>query len=270
MARWSELWRILRGIRREAEKLPARAEIPPIPPPVQKRTVQAPPVQPRIPDRRQEQKEEDRRQDNPEQEIELLGRDASYDDQGYARSIENEVRVVKSSNVYSYYFEQETATSGILFVTFLFWEPGVKPDDRTGPGLTYAYYDFPTPKYQSFDMASSSSAGKAVWDFCRERGTVHGHQHRYRLIQSSGNYVPRKATAKGFSERTLVSPGLSPSARRETFRRSETRRFHSAKQFFKRSTLAPSAGASQIKRGDPDRGNPNRGNPNRGEPNRGT
>ena len=244
MSRWNQLWQLLRGIRREAEqRQPFLAE--------NSREVTPPPVQ-------RKQKDDD------EQEIELLGRDASYHDRDFQRVIENEVRVVKSSNVYSYYFEQENANSGILFVTFLFWEPGVKADEREGPGLTYAYYDFPNAKYQSFNIAASDSAGKAVWDFCRERGTVHGHQHRYRLIQSSGDYVPRKATAKGFAERTLVSPGLSPNARRETFRRSEARANHPAQQFFKRNTLAPTKFAGVIRRGTPNRGEPNRGEPNRG------
>ncbi len=250
MSRWSRLWQLLRNLRREAEKRP-RAEIPPIPPPVDKRKRQIPPASSRqSPD------------DDPEQEIELLGRDASYDDQAYARSIESEVRVVESSNVYSYYFEQENQNSGILFVTFLFWEPRVKADDRSGPGLTYAYYDFPSEKYAAFNSAASDSAGKAVWDFCRERGTIHGHQHRYRLIQSAGDYVPRKATAKGFAEVTLVAPGLSPTARRQAFRRFESRKSHPAGQFFKRSTLAPTSGF--IRRGEPNRGTPNRGEPNRG------
>ena len=249
MARWSDLWKILRSIRREAEKRPARADIPPIPPPVQRSS------------QRTTYREPD---PDPEQEIELLGRDLSYDDQAYARSIENEIRVVKSSNVYSYYFEQEKPNSGILFVTFLFWEPGVKPDEREGPGLTYAYYDFPNEKYATFNLASAESAGKAVWDFCRERGTVHGHQHRYRLIQSSGDYVPRKATAKGFAERTLVAPGLSPNARRQSFRRAESRINHPARQFFKRSSLEPTPGAGVVRRGEPNRGKPNRGEPNRG------
>lgn len=261
MARWSELWKLLRGIRREAE-----LTIPPLvessrrgvtPPPVQsgknRQWGSPPPVQ--TPQNR-------KRKEDDEQDIELLGRDASYNDRDFQRVIENEVRVVKSSNVYSYYFEQETATSGILFVTFLFWEPGVKADEREGPGLTYAYYDFQNAKYQAFNMAASDSAGKAVWDFCRERGTVHGHQHRYRLIQSSGDYVPRKATAKGFAERTLVSSGLSPRSRQETFRRSESGN-QTARQFFKRSTLAPTAGF--IRRAEPNRGGPNRGEPNRGK-----
>lgn len=202
--------------------------------------------------------------DDPEQEIELLGRDASYHDRDFQNVIDNEIRVVKSSNVYSYYFEPENSASGILFVTFLFWEPGVKADERDGPGLTYAYYDFPNAKFQAFNSEAASSAGKAVWDFCRERGSVHGHQHRYRLIQSSGDYVPRKATANGFAERTLVSPGLSPTARRQTFRRSESRTSHPAGQFFKRNTLDRTPGAGRILRGTPNRGNPNRGEPNRG------
>lgn len=259
MATWNELGRYLKAIREAAQKQIAQAlsrvtrryEEPVIPPP----------VQPFRPSRRDEDEQFD--------DIELDGRDASYDDRAWQRAQANEVIVVSSSNVYSYYFEQENPSSGILFVTFLNWEPGMPSKDRSGPGATYAYYGVPTRKYQEFVSAANESAGKAVWDYCRVRGTLHDHQHQYRLIQVAGDYVPRKATARGFAERTLVAPGMSAGNRRKTFRRSQSRENHPAGQFFKRSTLAPTRGAGRINRGTPNRGTPNRGEPNRGEPNRG-
>lgn len=204
----------------------------------------------------------------PETEVELLGRHAAYDDQLWQQLQASEVRTVESSNVYSYAFDQETATSGTLFVTFLDWKPGQSQKDRKGPGSTYAYSDVPVAKYQQFQKAAKESAGSAVWDYLRIRKTVYGHQHRCELIQVSGDYVPRKSTQRGLASRTLVAPGLSPSARRATFKRAfkwnEAKndwdvRNAGAAQFFKKSTLQP-----EVRRGSPRRGTPNRGEPNRG------
>jgi hypothetical protein len=191
-------------------------------------------------------------------QIETLGRDDSYDPELWAQLQGREVRV-ESSNVYSYFWQPETPQKGILFVTFLDWEPGTKQKDRSGPGSTYAYYDVPSNVFAAFEEEAKSSPGGAVWDNLRVRGTMHGHQMRYRLIQVAGDYVPRKAVYKGFAERTLVSPGVRPQFRKSTFRRSESRAGHPAKQFFKRSTLARSGRGSAIKRGEPNRGKPNRG-----------
>jgi hypothetical protein len=189
----------------------------------------------------------------------LPGRDASYDTETW-QDVEARARLVQSSNVYSFFFEIESLKSGTLFVTFLDWAPGMKPDERSGPGATYSYSDFPTVKYREFEKAAASSAGKAVWDYCRVRHTQSEHQHTVKLIQVSGDYVPRKATRSGFSDRTLVAPGLSPLVRKQTFRRSESRANHPAGQFFKRSTLASTA--SVIRRGEPSRGTPKNGRPN--------
>jgi hypothetical protein len=150
--------------------------------------------------------------EEPYDDIQLLGRDRSYDDS--MQRVMDRMRIVQSSNVYGYYYEIETTPErgGILYVTFLAGEG----DNRSGPGATYAYYDVPLEKYRRFQNASAISAGNAVWDYLRVRGTVWNHQHRYRLIQVSGDYIPRKATRLGFKTRHLPSPGIG----RRSFRRS--------------------------------------------------
>jgi len=201
--------------------------------------------------------------------VEILGRDATYDEELWQRVQGSALRVVSSSNVYSYAWEpdEQSSINGILYVTFLHWEPGMKQGDREGPGPTYAYYDFPRHRFDAFNKQAEDSAGRAVWDFCRVRGSLHAHQHRYRLVAVSGEYVPRKATAKGFKRRTLVRAGISPGKRRML---SQVALLTSGKKnlgelesnqlprSFKRSTLADE------NFGTPDRGEPNRGRPNRG------
>ena len=150
--------------------------------------------------------------EEPYDHIQLLGRDRSYDDS--LQRVMDRMRIVQSSNVYGYYYEIETTPErgGILYVTFL----GGEGEDRSGPGATYAYYDVPLEKYRRFQNASAVSAGNAVWDYLRIRGTIWNHQHRYRLIQVSGDYIPRKATRLGFKTRHLPAPGVG----RRSFRRS--------------------------------------------------
>lgn len=199
--------------------------------------------------------------DDDEEPIEWLGRGSQYDEQEWALVEQNAVRVVSSSNVYSYYFQPEPGgRTGILYVTFLYWEQGMKSGERSGPGTTYAYYDFPAEKAKLFDTLAQSSAGAAVWDLCRIRGSIWAHQHRYELVQAAGAYVPRKATAYGYAKRSLFAPGSSPMQRRTMQPRE--------------STLAPERWSSRAPagahRGIPNRGTPNRGLPNRGTPNRGT
>lgn len=201
--------------------------------------------------------------------VELLGRDATYDRDLWRQLQSSEIRVVASSNVYSYAYEPYAPSDpmGTLFVTFLSWTPGMKNNERSGPGATYAYSEFPRRKYDEFNAASQESAGAAVWDYCRLRGSQHGHQHQYRLVSAAGEYVPRKATANGYKRRTLINPGLSPNVRR-TLSKMATQ-FNDARNLnqlpnelmpgaFRRSTLP-----------DQTFGRPNRGEPNRGTPNRG-
>ncbi|MCD0459123.1 hypothetical protein [Roseiconus lacunae] len=167
-------------------------------------------------------------------DIQLLGRDASYDPKDW-KVVMDQMRLTPgSSNVYGYYFEFESRTMGILYVTFLATH---RDGTRGGAGPTYAYYNIPGRKYHEFRRASATSAGSAVWDYLRVRGTEWAHQHQYRLIQPQGDYVPRKATKRGLRTRHVPVPGVG---RRE----------------FRRSSLPE---AIRPDRGEPDRGLPDRG-----------
>lgn len=211
----------------------------------------------------------DRRKQNEAEEeyddVELTGRGAK-NDQDEWNQIQTKRRLVESSNVYAYHYIPESATSGIMYVTFLNWEKGMKPEERSGPGQTYAYYNVPVTKYQQFESAATESAGRAVWDYFRVRGSAYEHQHPYTLVQAEGDYVSRKATAKGYAARTLLAPGsprvkkFGAKAARE-FREDQTRKMEAedmGRALGRRSTLAPEM------RGKPNRAEPNRGTPNRG------
>lgn len=174
-------------------------------------------------------------------EIQLLGRDAGYDEEDFRVVMEQMRLTPGSSNVYGYYFEFEARTTGILYVTFLATGVG---GQRSGPGPTYAYYTVPGRKYHEFARATETSAGNAVWDYLRIRGSMWQHQHNYRLIQPQGDYVPRKATQAGFRTRNVPAIGVG---RRE----------------YRRSTL-PERLFPRNDRGAPDRGSPDRGEPDRG------
>ena len=169
-------------------------------------------------------------------DIQLLGRDATYHEDDWRVVMDQERLTPGSSNVHGYYFEFESRTSGILYVTFL------SNGENSGPGPTYAYYNVSGRRYHEFRRATDSSAGKAVWDYLRVRGSAHSHQVPYRLVGSSTGYIPRKATSRGFAARALADRG--------TGRRS-----------YRRNTLP---GYNEPNRGRPDRGEPNRGEPNRG------
>lgn len=161
------------------------------------------------------------------------------------------MRQVASSNVYSYGFTLDSRTMGTLFVTFLDYTPKQFGGDgsRSGPGATYAYHDFPAAKFRAFEAMAASSAGGAVWDYCRVRHSKFEHQHTYQLIQVSGDYVPRKTTATGYRARVPASMARDRARIKQlapqpaTFRRQLPKRNYSA---------------------SPNRGEPNRGTPNRG------
>ncbi len=178
-------------------------------------------------------------------DIQLLGRDASYDKPEW-EEMKSSMRLVESSNVYSYGYQHESPTMGILYVTFLNWVPRSFGGDgsRSGPGPTYGYYDFPVAKFKAFEAMAASSAGGAVWDFCRVRHSVFEHQHTYRLIQSGGDYVPRKATAKGFKARMPANIGVGP---------------RNLKGQLARQQLPPRNYAALPKRALPNRGTPKNG-----------
>lgn len=185
-------------------------------------------------------------------DITIFGRDASNDQQEW-QELNTRLRVVASSNVYGYAFQAESPTMGILYVQYLNWTPRQFGGDgsRSGPGSLYAYYDVPIAKYREFESHAASSAGGAVWDYLRVRGSMFEHQHTYRLVSTSGPYVPRKATAKGFKARNTA--GIGTGMRRQKGERA-------------RQQLAPRSMA--MRRVLPSR-EPFRGLPNRGEPNRG-
>jgi hypothetical protein len=192
--------------------------------------------------------------DNDDGDIEYLGRGEQYDEQAWQAFVSN-MREVSSSNVFSYGYRAETKTMGILYVTFLASVPKSfgGTGERSGPGSTYAYYDFPLAKFRAFESMAGSSAGGAVWDFCRVRHSRFEHQHTYQLVQVSGDYVPRKATAKGFKRRQVAAPGMG-------------RRSAHARQQLPEQAMTFRRQLPQRNRAN---GTPNRGRPNRGEPNRG-
>lgn len=181
---------------------------PPIPPPVQ----EPPPQRPTGNAPTGDDWDDDRdRFDN----ITILGRDKSYDANDWAE-VGQRLRMVTSSNVYGYYYQPESRTSGILYVQFLDYTPRSLggTGERGGPGPVYAYYSVPHRKFQEFEQMAASSAGGAVWEYCRVRGSVFEHQHTYRLIQTSGEYIPRKVTAMGFNRRNTAAIGIGRRNRR--------------------------------------------------------
>jgi hypothetical protein len=180
-----------------------------IPPPRIPRNPSAQPNQPKQQNRTvtpQEQRDVKHVQDVYDK-VQLLGRDRSYDSPNAISQLMTQMRRVNSSNVWGYFYELEPGTqkSGILYVTFLAEAPrgGSRPNSA---GPTYAYYDVPLKKYESFQRASDSSAGKAVWDYLRVRGTNWDHRYRYKLVQVTGDYIPRKATRGGLRTRHLQNP----------------------------------------------------------------
>lgn len=191
-----------------------------------------------------------------EHDIELLGRDATYDDR-MGVVIDRMRLTPDSSNVWGYTFEAETPTHGILYVTFQStnedWSRG------PGPGPTYAYFDVPRAKYNAFNNLAETTAGGAVWDYLRVRGTDWGHQHRYKLVQTQGDYVPRKATQGGLRGRTMVRRVGG----REQILMS---RNFSPQQMARVRAQAARTGRTPIYDPTPNRGAPNRGRPNRGRP----
>lgn len=164
-------------------------------------------------------------------------------DRGEGLLVETHQRV-HSDSVYSYAYVQETEQYGTVYVTFLAWTPG--RGKRDAPGATYAYYGVPPTKYTRFRQAAQHSAGEAVWDYLRVRGSSAGHQHSYELVggvpvQSEGVYIPRKATEEGFMRRVIHE---GPPGRRRV----------------RRSSLASEQfGDDNVNRGRPNRGGPNRG-----------
>jgi hypothetical protein len=186
--------------------------------------------------------------------IQLLGRDMSYDADDWAL-VSDQMRIVSSSNVYGYYYQLESRSSGILYVQYLDYTPRSLggTGQRGGPGPTYAYYSVPLRKFREFEQMAASTAGGAVWEYCRVRRSMYEHQHTYRLIQTSGEYVPRKVTAMGFKRRNVAAIGIGRRNRRY-------RDAGGARLQLDEYTHTQADGS----RGWPRRGTPNRSGPNRG------
>lgn len=139
----------------------------------------------------------------------------------------------QSSNVFSFMYDYMTSTLYVRYKAPLINTSAVKNVTGKGkmpgmhgklgstvigksdaPGPLYAYYDVPTRVYKRLTLAKS--AGTAVWDDLRIRGTVWGHKFRYGLIGSPkvagqdgqmAHYVPRRATKAGFRTRSLKGGG---------------------------------------------------------------
>lgn len=140
---------------------------------------------------------------------------------------------VESSNVWAYGYDSTTETLYVQFKapainmasvrgTPLATFPGSglskrqRPRGRLGrtvmgkqnkPGPMYAYYGVPQDVWERFRR--QTSAGKAVWDKLRIRGTVWGHQYPYELvfaaIVSGIDYVPRRAAEEGYMTRRMTT-----------------------------------------------------------------
>lgn len=141
----------------------------------------------------------------------------------------------ESSNVYSFTYQRLAGQKlGTLYVTYkapildsnslnttrnksgwtqLNGKPGATIRGKSNsPGPTYAYLNVPPAIFSQ--MKAAASKGKFVWDKLRVRGTIHGHQYRYvlakpALIDHRGTpqyYVPRKATKRGYVQRSVADP----------------------------------------------------------------
>jgi len=137
----------------------------------------------------------------------------------------------RSSNVYSFQYRYSTSTLYVRFKAPLLNSDAIKQVGggrgqlrawkgslgrtvvgRTDePGPLYAYFDVPVRVFNRLVRSITSSAGKAVWDDLRIRGTVHGHQYRYSLVEGAdvggSLYVPRRATKQGFRSRSVTAQG---------------------------------------------------------------
>jgi hypothetical protein len=168
----------------------------------------------------------------------------SYAPQGYPDEqpfFSDEFLAPTSSNVYSFqYFRRPHDRTGILYVTYkahglkatgmvagsgrfrggrkqLHGIPGaVHGRSRSNdPGPTYSYFNVPPALFTR--MKQAHSKGKFVWDELRVRGTVWGHKFRYSLVVGQlvdnvpgikgAQYVPRKATRRGFVTRSVADIG---------------------------------------------------------------
>ena len=140
------------------------------------------------------------------------------------------VRTPGSSNVYSFQYNYKTSTLYVRYQAHHVNRDAVEHKSthglgrikgtlgRTvggktgGPGPMYAYFDVPVRVFER--VIRHQSAGRAVWDDLRIRGTAFGHQYAYSLVdaqeietkEGKGYYVPRKITSAGYRQRAFA-PG---------------------------------------------------------------
>lgn len=161
-----------------------------------------------------------------------------------------ETKTSKSSNVFSFSYNQTGERSGTLYVTFKAWWPGQKGKRPNQRGPMYAYFAVEPSTYREFLKDAKNSAGEAVWKYLRQegKGNASVSQYDYRLVFAKGvathipveggQYVPRKLTASGYIPRRAFAG------------------FSLAERAFPGKSL-------------PNRGRPNRAFPDRAEPNTG-
>lgn len=171
-------------------------------------------------------------------------RQPTYQPQGYPHEqplFSDEFLAPTSSNVWSFqYFRRPHDKSGILYITYkasrlnknalyhgaarrrggrrqLHGQLGatVLAGKENAPGPTYAYFGVSPAVFNRMKLAHSK--GKFVWDELRIRGTVYGHRYRYQLVVGQlvtgfpgavvQQYIPRKATRRGFVTRAVADVG---------------------------------------------------------------
>jgi hypothetical protein len=142
------------------------------------------------------------------------------------RESEQTILTPASSNVYSFAYQPESRTRGVLYITYRHgkatskaerknscngevYKVGIKPNVA---GPTYAYYDVPMTVYNRLKAAQSK--GAEIWQSLRICGSVYSHQYRYTLVEGAqigpnfnDVYVPRRATQTGFKKRAVRLTG---------------------------------------------------------------
>jgi hypothetical protein len=161
---------------------------------------------------------------------------------------------VESSNVHSigYDWNEANPMKGTLKVRFL------QGDRKRGgkakvAGPEYRYENVHPYVFEA--MRRASSKGKFVWDRLRIRGSVSGHQFRYKLTGVAQGYVPRQATLRRESgelnqyfEKRRVTAN-TPSGKRVITSQLETRKMGRYQPDLRKV----------MSRGAPNRGEPFRG-----------
>jgi len=120
-----------------------------------------------------------------------------------------------SSNVHSFRFSPEIgegqARRGTLYVTFLGASKVAGKTVRAGKGPTYAYKQVPITTYTRFrSKARGRSAGKAVWDYLRVRGSRRHHQFIYFKVNDIPIPIPSGGYPVEFIPRGLTVHYVNP------------------------------------------------------------